>query len=129
MPHTYSLPLKVKPEHIDALGHVNNVVYLQWVQDVAAAHWNSQAPPEVKEKVLWVVHRHELNYLKPAFAGDELTGQTWVVEMQGVKSIRRVNILRGEEILLNACTEWIMLDTKSMRPKRIADELAQIFMP
>ena len=68
----YELPIEILPEHIDQLGHVNNVVYLRWVQDAAIAHWSAAAPENEQEKLLWVVTRHEIDYKRPALPGDKI---------------------------------------------------------
>src|SRR5688572_13819466 len=88
----FSITIFVQKNDIDELGHVNNVVYVRWVQEVAAAHWDSIANTEVKLKYLWVVLRHEIDYLSAAFEGDQLIATTWVGESNGVKSERFVNI-------------------------------------
>ena len=69
-----------RPEHIDELGHVNNAVWVQWIQEVALAHWYSVADPAHQDDYIWVVVRHEIDYLRAAFDGETLTGRTWVGE-------------------------------------------------
>jgi acyl-ACP thioesterase len=78
MAEVFELAISVKPEDIDELGHVNNVSYVRWVQDVAVAHWRSAAPAEDQAKLLWVVVRHEIDYKQAAFLGDEILARTWV---------------------------------------------------
>jgi acyl-CoA thioester hydrolase len=95
-PDIFHLSILVEAKHIDEMQHVNNVVYLQWVQDVAAAHWNTVAA-EVREKYNWVALRHEIDYRSPAFLGEELTAKTWVYNFEGVKSIRMVQIIRKKD--------------------------------
>ena len=79
----FSLPITVSPADIDGLGHVNNVVYLRWMQEAATAHWESAASPELRAAVSWVVSRHEIDYKAPAFLGDRLVARTWVGEVRG----------------------------------------------
>ena len=74
----YEIEIAVEPGDIDALGHVNNVVYLRWVQDAAVAHWMAAANEEEKRSLLWVVVRHEIDYKRPALAGDSIVARTWV---------------------------------------------------
>lgn len=128
MKRTHQTILDIRPEDIDQMGHVNNVVHVRWVQEVAAAHWHALAPAEALEQYRWVVLRHEVDYLKPALPGDELTGITWVDEMEGVKSIRVVEIRKGETVLAKARTTWVMLAADSGRPTRISPELAKQFL-
>lgn len=128
MTKTFNHPIEVGPEHLDELHHVNNIYYVQWIQDTAGAHWLNTAPEHIKNEIYWVVRRHEIDYLKPAFAGDQLTGHTWVKEMGGVKSLRRVDILRNDEVLCSAQTLWICVGRSDMKPRRISDELAGLFL-
>jgi acyl-CoA thioester hydrolase len=71
-----------RPEHIDELGHVNNAVWVQWIQQTATTHWYAKAAPEVRDAYVWVVIRHEIDYLRPALVGDEVTARTWVGRRQ-----------------------------------------------
>ena len=81
----FAHPLTVTSADIDEMGHVNNVVYVRWVQEVAAAHWHALASAELKAKYAWVVLRHEIDYKNPAFLHDEVTGYTWVGEHHGAR--------------------------------------------
>lgn len=118
----------VKEQHLDDLNHVNNVVYLQWVQDVAAAHWNLKATSEMKENYIWVVLNHFLEYKRPALLGETLIARTYVQNYDGAKSERHVQILRGETLLVQAKTTWCLLDKTTKRPKRVPQEFAAIFI-
>ncbi len=124
----FSHPIKVLESDIDILGHVNNVVYLRWVQEVAEAHWHVAAPVTMKQKYLWVVLRHEIDYLQPAFLTDEITGYTWVGEHSGAKFIRYVRLVNAKsgKPIAEAVTTWCLLDASTMRPKRIDQELLAI---
>jgi acyl-CoA thioester hydrolase len=126
----YSMTVTVGPEHIDLLDHVNNIAYLKWFQDIAIAHWRSVAPEEFRASAIWVVRRHEIDYLKPAFmneelrvttrVGDELTGVTW----DRLTEIRRVS---DDALLVQGRTVWVMIDAVTGRPKRIDKSLAAHF--
>jgi acyl-CoA thioester hydrolase len=124
----FSHHIKVSEADIDELGHVNNVVYLRWVQEVATAHWNYAATESLKATYTWVVIRHEIDYLSPALPGDEIIGYTWVGEHQGAKFDRYVRLCRAgtEKILAEAKTTWCLLDAKSMRPRRIEEDVLSI---
>ena len=117
----------VKPEDIDRQGHVNNVRYVQWIQDVAAAHWLSKATEEQKAEMVWVVLRHEIDYLRPGFENENLTAVTWVGEPSGAKWERFVEIRREEQILVKAKSIWVALDSKTLRPRRVDSELKEQF--
>lgn len=120
-------PIKVVATDIDELNHVNNIVYLRYVQEAAGNHWHTVVPKELSAQIIWVVRRHEIDYLKPAFMGDELTVTTWVDNFTGVTSNRHCEIMRGSEVLARARTIWVSLDTVSFRPKRIGEEIAGLF--
>lgn len=119
----------VEPGDIDAMDHVNNVVYLRWVQDTAEAHWNAIAPPELKARYAWVVLRHEIDYKSPAKAGDAVTATTWVSAVDGVRSVRQVTLCHAQTgtVLAKAVTTWCLLDALTKRPKRIEADITSIF--
>src|SRR5690349_20735099 len=105
---SYEHRLIVQRSDIDAMNHVNNVVYVQWVQDAASAHWNAFAPDDVKEKYNWVVLGHEIDYRNAAVLDDRLVARTWVQDYEGVRSARIVKIFRehDDKLLVEARTNW-----------------------
>ena len=115
--------LSVLPSDIDAMGHVNNVVYVRWVQEVAEAHWNHSASAALRAKYAWVVLRHEIDYKNPAFLHDKITGLTWVGEYSGARFDRFVKLMAEKKVLAQARTTWCLLDAKSLRPIRIPEEI------
>lgn len=119
--------LIVKAEDIDRQGHVNNVRYLQWIQDIAVAHWLSRATDEQKANITWVVMRHEIDYLRPAFENEEIAVMTWVGESQGAKWERFTEIRRGDKVLAKAKSIWVALDSKTLRPRRVDVNLKGTF--
>lgn len=123
---TFSVQRKVVKQEIDELNHVNNVVYLQWVQDVAKLHWLKLTKETPQDDCIWVVVRHEIDYLSSAILNDVVTLKTWVGETKGVKSIRYVEILKDTKVLAKARTTWCLLATKTMRPKRITENILKI---
>ena len=126
----FSHEVTARLEHIDELGHVNNAIWVQWIQDIAVAHWQAAAPREYVDATVWVVIRHEIDYLRPAFAGETLTGRTWVEDApRGARFDRHVEF-RGEDGTprVRARTTWAMLDRSSGRPQRVPRELAELFL-
>ena len=117
----FELPLLVAPEDIDALGHVNNVVYLRWMQQAAAAHWEAAAGPEQRAAVAWVVIRHEIDYKAPAFAGERVVVRTRVGEPTAATWERHSEVRRvGDDKLLARCRSvYVALDPASGRPRRV----------
>jgi acyl-CoA thioester hydrolase len=126
--NTFNLIIKVGIDDIDALQHVNNVVYLRYVQDVAQAHWDAISSEEMKKKYSWVVVRHEIDYKSPAFLGDELIAKTWVSACEGVRSIRNVRVYNATgKLVVETKTDWCLLDAQTMRPKRIEEDIFCLF--
>lgn len=122
----YSFKIKVAKDAIDELNHVNNITYLNWVQLAAKKHWKELSSSKFDENLAWVVLRHEIDYLSPAFLNDELTIKTWVGETGGVKSIRYVEIFKIDKLLVRAKTTWCLIDLILNKPIRITDELLNI---
>lgn len=128
-PQVFEMTLTVKQEDLDAMNHVNNVRYLQWVQDVAEAHWKTVAKAEWKEAYAWVVINHFIEYKKPALLGQQLVIKTHINENSGPKSQRLVRIFNADtnELICQASTWWCLLDSKTHRPRRIGNELIKAF--
>ena len=127
--NVFVLPIKVSTSDIDDLNHVNNVVYVGWVQDAASAHWSAVASGELRSQCMWVVLRHEIDYLAPAFEGDLLEAFTWVDSPNGPRQVRHVSIQRASDhnVLAYAQSTWCLLDPTSSKPKRISEEIANVF--
>ena len=125
----YTLALRVPDADIDRQGHVNNVAFVRYIQDVAVAHWTAVAPDAVRAAFTWVVRRHELEYLRPAFPGEELLLRTWVGEPSGATWERFTEVLRAGEDrpLVTARTVWVLLDAASGRPRRVDPALVARF--
>jgi len=115
---------------IDELGHVNNAAWVRWIQEIATAHWRAVAAPVHVEAYLWVVTRHEIDYLRALGPGESVTGRTWVGEPpNGARFDRHVEFL-GEDgkVLVRAKTTWAILDKTSGRPVRVPAEVAAPFL-
>ena len=123
---SHSFTVKVEEHHIDELNHVNNVVYLQWINDAAEKHWAILSNDEINSKYFWVCLRHEIDYVGQAFLGDEITIHTWVGASEGVKSIRNVIIYKGNELLCKAVTTWCLVDVKTGKPIRIRKDILDL---
>ena len=129
-PEIYEKKLKVDEKHLDKQKHVNNVQYVQWVQDVAEEHWEVRASQEQKAKVIWVVIRHEIDYKKETFLDDNISLQTYVGETTHVTSIRHVIIKNADtgKLIAEAKTTWCLLDAESKKPVRISEDLRSVFL-
>jgi acyl-CoA thioester hydrolase len=127
---TFELTFTAGPEHIDELGHVNNAVWVQWIQQVAVAHWDSVADANHKDAYYWVVVRHEIDYLRAAFAGDRITACTWVGEApKGARFDRHVEFTGADgKLSVRSRTDWAIIDKASGRPIRVPPEVVAPFM-
>lgn len=125
----YSYNLTVEEKHLDQLLHVNNVVYLQWVNDISEKHWGILAGEDLKKKYFWVVLKHELEYLSQALLGDEITLVTYIGESKGVKSVRHVDMYKGDTPLLRAASTWCLIDANSQKPVRIKNDILDLLIP
>jgi len=123
----FSNSFKVSANDIDEQGHVNNVAYLRWIQDIAVAHWRHAATEEMLEKFSWVVIRHEIDYKKQAFENEEITATTWVGEWTKVTCERFTEIRRGQDLLVKSRTLWCMVGRETVRPAKIERDLVQRF--
>lgn len=119
----------VLKEEIDLLHHVNNVVYLKWTQDIATQHWNALTKENPQENYVWVVIRHEIDYIKSAVLGDVITLKTWVGAHTTFKSIRHVEIFKEGVLLAKAQTTWCMLDAKTYKPLAITENVLNLLKP
>ncbi len=126
----FTVQKEVPGDAIDTLGHVNNVVYLEWVQEVSQMHWENRVDEALRKQMRWVVLTHYMEYKSPCFQGDVLELKTWVKAMKGVKSIRCVEIhrIKDDRLIVKTETEWCLVDAVTLRPKRISPELERIFV-
>jgi acyl-CoA thioester hydrolase len=128
-PQAFEIIVPVQPADIDRQKHVNNTVYLRWVQDVATAHWDARAPAAVRETIGWVVLRHEIDYKMPAGLGDEIVLRTWVGHATRVTFERFTEMRRRSdgEFVAKARTLWVPVTTTSGKPMRVPTEVRALF--
>ena len=143
--------VSVLPGDIDEQNHVNNIVYLRWVQDVATAHWKTHASAESQAAIGWIVLRHEIDYKMPASLGDEIVLRTWVGKASRLKFERFTEIRRksgrsnaepssGEidppqdgfavannQVLAQARTVWVPIDVRTGKPARVSADVRARF--
>ncbi|WP_299665264.1 thioesterase family protein [uncultured Polaribacter sp.] len=125
----FELKLEVTSEDIDDLNHVNNVVYVKWMDTVAFKHWSFLTLENPLPEYIWVVLKHEIEYLKQAVLGDVITVKTWVGETRGFQSERLMEFYKNNELLVKAKTIWGMLDAKSYKPARIRENVLKVLQP
>ncbi len=126
----FSQRFVVPSSAIDGLGHVNNIIYLQWCLEAAEAHWISKTDAKLREQFVWVVLSHNISYKNPAFVGEELEIQTWIEYHKGVRSERcyKIKSVEDGKTLIEAKTLWCLLDGTSRRPVIIPNEIADLFL-
>jgi acyl-CoA thioester hydrolase len=125
----YQHRILIDPSDIDFMGHVNNAVYLSWVQDAVISYWQKVAPAEAVTQHLWVALKHEITYRAPAFLEDTVLADVVATGVQGSRAFFTTLIQRGDTILAEVKSSWCCLDTSTRRPARIAQELAARFLP
>ena len=125
----YELRIAVRPEDIDVLGHVNNTVYLRWVQDVAVAHWSAFAPSEDQESLYWVVIRHEIDYKRSAMPQDLIIARTWVGNASRFAFERHTELLRASDgkLLAKALTLWCPMSRETHKAVDVRQEVRDRF--
>jgi acyl-CoA thioester hydrolase len=121
----------VGKDALDEIGHVNNVVYVQWMQDVATLHSDAAGCTAATKSAdaVWVVRSHKIEYLRPAFAGDPVAALTWVENFRRVASLRKYTFVRTSDdtILAKGETDWVFVDARSGRPRIIPQDVIGAF--
>jgi acyl-CoA thioester hydrolase len=127
---TYSKTITIRQSAIDKNGHVNNVSYVQWMQDIAVEHYASIGGIEAQgPDATWVVRSHRVEYFLPAFLGEEIEIRTWVENIQRVRSLRMYEFVRkfDGKTLVKGETDWVFVDVKSGRPLAIPQRVVDVF--
>ena len=130
MANRFTMTFTALPEHIDELGHVNNAVWVQWMEQVAVAHWRSVAGADHQDDYFWVVVRHEIDYLRAVLEGEQITARTWVGERSRGARFDRLMEFTGEDgkPRVRARTQWAIIDKAAGRPIRVPAEVVAPFM-
>ena len=127
----YSKTITIPESAIDENGHVNNVAYVQWMQDIAVEHYESigGTMPTQLLGATWVVREHRIEYLLPAFAGEKIEIKTWVENIRRVRSLRKYEFIRTTDgkTLVRGQTDWVFVDMQTGAPRAIPDEVSKVF--
>jgi len=126
----YTRSFTIPGDAIDENGHVNNVAYVQWMQDIAVEHYASIGGIEAQgNEATWFVREHRIEYLLPAFAGEEIEIKTWVENVRRVRSLRKYEFVRKSDgrVLVKGETDWVFVDAKTGRPLPIPAEVSSVF--
>src|SRR5512141_2089750 len=125
-PETFHYLFRIPENAIDGNGHVNNVMYVQWMQDAAIRHFDSLGGTGLMSAAhaTWVVRSHKIEYLSPAFAGEEIEVRTWIANLRRVRSLRRYEFVRQSDqtVLVRGETEWVFVDVATGRPISIPEQ-------
>jgi acyl-CoA thioester hydrolase len=120
--------IAIGPADIDHMGHVNNAVYLTWVQDAVVQYWEKVAPAEAVARHVWVALKHEITYRKPTFLDDDVVADVLAKQVRGARAFFTTVLRRGEEVLAEVTSCWCCLDAATLRPARLAQEVADRFV-
>jgi acyl-CoA thioester hydrolase len=126
----YRRSFTIPADAIDENGHANNVVYVQWMQDIAVEHYASIGGIEAQGKdATWVIREHKIEYFLPAFAGEEIEIKTWVENIRRVRSLRKYEFVRRSDgrVLVRGETDWVFVDAKTGKPLPIPQEVSKVF--
>jgi acyl-CoA thioester hydrolase len=127
----YTYEFVIPEPAVDTNGHVNNVMYVQWMQDAAVRHYDAMGGTRPTQDIgaTWVVRSHLVEYLRPAFEGERIRVQTWVANMRRVRSLRRYRFIRAadEQLLVRGETDWVFVDANNGSPRAIPAEVAGLF--
>src|SRR3954465_9093392 len=123
----FEFEIEVTAEAVDRNGHVNNVVYIQWMQDAAIAHARASGCTRASQAAgaTWVVRTHHIEYLSPAFEGDKIAVLTWPSNFQRVRSLRKYKFVRAKDraVIAMAETDWVFVNAKTGRPQSIPEDV------
>lgn len=123
----YEILKTVSESDLDALNHVNNVQYVQWVQDIAEKHWLTRASETILKDHFWVMLSHHIQYKQPALLDDVITIKTYVVKSEGVTSTRMVEFIKGNTLLAKSETQWCFMSKTTLKPTRITEAVKKLF--
>lgn len=129
MSNRFTLTFTARPGDIDVMGHVNNAVWVQWMEAIATAHWEAHALPEQQARYAWVVTRHEIDYRGNIREGESVTAETFIPDgPHGARFDRRVDFRNADgKVIVSARTTWAMIDIASGRLMRVPEDVAARF--
>lgn len=126
---TFDHPIVITAADIDEMGHVNNSVYLRWVQDAVVQYWQQVSPPSVRAGLLWVALQHNLIYRTPLYLGDNVAALVTATGTRGSRASFTTMFKRGEDIAAEVRSSWCCVDASTRRPRRIAADITRVYLP
>lgn len=126
----YTQIRRVTESDLDGMGHVNNVRYVAWIQEISEQHWEERVPEKLRDTVAWVVYNHNITYYAPALPDDRIRISTHIEKTEKMFSYRVVKMFRESDdtLLVEATTTWCMVDVQTHKPKRISQEIIDLFL-
>ena len=125
---TFLHSIAIQPHHIDQMGHVNNAVYLHWVQEAVIAYWQCKSSGDVRDQLLWVALKHEITYRLPLFLGDCVVAEVTAIGTRGSRATFMTRFRRGEDLVAEVRSSWCCVDAKTRRPRRIEAKVSDAFL-
>lgn len=125
----FRYPIGILADDIDHMGHVNNCVYLKWVQEAVVGYWEKVAPADAVGSHLWVALKHEISYRRPTFIDDSVVADVIAEQVQGARAFFTTIIRRGEDVVAEVKSIWCCLDAATQKPARLAREVVARFVP
>jgi len=128
--NSYQKECIVTKDDLDDLEHVNNVRYVQWIQNISKEHWQTRAPQDIQEEVVWVVMTHHIEYKAAAVLDDEILLTTYIKSSRGAKCTRvvEISLAKTNTLLVRSSTDWCLLNKTNFRPMRISERIEKIFL-
>ncbi|HBF32870.1 thioesterase family protein [Rhizobium sp.] len=126
---TFRHVITISPSQIDEMGHVNNAVYLQWVQESVVSYWHHTSPIEARAQLLWVALKHEITYRMPLFLNDKVEALVKATGTRGSRASFSTMFKRGDDLATEVQSCWCCVDVTTRRPRRIGEDIARLFLP
>ena len=126
---TFRHQISIAQKDIDDMGHVNNAVYVRWVQEAVVQYWKHVSPAHAQAQLLWVALKHEITYRTPLVMGDQVTALVTATATRGSRASFTTQFWSGVRMAAEARSSWCCVDATTRRPRRIADEIATLFLP
>ncbi len=125
----FETQITVTKNDIDELNHVNNVRYIEWVNEIAKKHWQKNTSKELNKNYYWVLLNHHIEYKNSAFVNDVILLKTFIEKSEGATSTRIVEMYNSktDKLLVKSKTNWCLIDANTNRPTRITDEISTLF--
>lgn len=128
-PLMFCHPIEISAQDIDAMGHVNNAVYLKWVQEAVVRYWQHRSPPQAQAELLWVALKHVILYRLPLFLDDQVEAHVMATATRGTRASFTTEFKRGDDLVAEVRSSWCCVDAATRRPRRIASEIVSAFLP